>query len=136
MKRKGNREQKPEIKPNMPLLRREERYYGVNHAIVGSMLDSKWNLSERIFSILEYHRHPSLFKPETIPAQYREDITAISIADLIVNRFTGDNVGLPVPQQEYFDLIRLHPPLDNLLTENLKKRLSIAREFILSIRDG
>ena len=81
-----------DISSGMHLLKREERFLGVNHTIIGGMLARKWNLSERISSVLEYHHFPSFFGINEIPAEYLEDISAICIADLIVNHFTEENI--------------------------------------------
>jgi len=99
-------------------------------------LASQWNLSERICSVLEYHHHPSFYPLESLPEQYRENIAAISMSDMVVNRFTGENMGLPELSGEYYDQLGLNPPLDRVLSDDLVKRLSKAREFILSIQNS
>ena len=72
-----------DMSPNASLLEKEERLFGVNHAIVGGMLAQKWNLSDRISSVLEYHHFPSFFPIEDVPEDYRENVASVSIADII-----------------------------------------------------
>ncbi len=48
-----------DISPNTSLLKMEEILFGVNHSIISGMLVCKWNLSERISTVLEYHHYPS-----------------------------------------------------------------------------
>jgi len=115
------------------LLKREEHFLGVNHTIIGGMLARKWNLSDRICTVLEYHHYPSFFGFNEVPSEYLEDITVICLADLVVNRFMGENTQLPVPHPIFFDVIGQKPPLENLLTDGLKSKLSKAREFVNSL---
>lgn len=136
IQKKGIEAARPEAESDMPFLKREEQYFGVNHSIVGGMLASKWNLSERICTVLECHHHPSFYPLESLPEQFSENIAAISMADLVVNRFTGEDMGLPELSGEYYDQLGLNPPLDSVLSDDLVKHLSKAREFILSIQDS
>ena len=136
IREKGIGAARPEAESDMPFLKREEQYFGVNHSIVGGMLANQWNLSERICSVLEYHHHPSFYPLESLPEQYRENIAAISMSDMVVNRFTGEDMGLCDLSGEYYDQLGLNPPLERVLSDNVVKRLSKAREFILSIQDS
>ncbi len=122
-----------DISPDTPLLKREELLFGVNHGIIGGMLTSKWNLSEKICTVLEYHHYPSFFNINKVPSEYLEDITVICLADLIVNRFMGENTQLSEPSRACFDVLGLKPPIENLLTDELKSKLSKAREFVQSL---
>jgi len=121
------------ISPDTPFLKREELLFGVNHAIISGMLANKWNLSERICTVLECHHYPSFFNINDVPSEYLEDITVICLADLIVNRFMGENTQLPEPSRACFDVLGLKPPIENLLTDELKLKLSKAREFVQSL---
>lgn len=82
MKKRGI---KPDIVGNKPqskyILEKEEKLFGVNHNIVGGMLARKWNLSERLVSVLECHHYPSFFGISEIPEEYKKEITAICISD-------------------------------------------------------
>jgi HD-like signal output (HDOD) protein len=115
------------------LLEREERLVGVNHAIIGGMLANRWNLSDKIRAVLEYHHFPSFFKMSEIPSPYLEDITAICLADLAVNCFLMENIRLPEPHRAFFEILGLKPPIENILTIEMKTILSKAVEFVRSL---
>ena len=115
------------------LLHKEEIFFGVNHAIVGGMLANKWNLSEKICNVIEYHHYPSFFAVNKVPPEYLEDIIVICLADIIVNRFMGEETQLPEPHHTFFDVLGLKPPIENLLTDKLISKLSKAREFVQSL---
>jgi len=118
------------IDETTPLLALEERLFGVNHGIIGGMLAQKWNLSERIQYALEYHHHPSYWNITSINEKYTKDIALISISDFIVNKINKSNKNLKLPDKEYFQVLNINVLIDSLITENLKKRLILAREFI------
>ena len=122
-----------DISPNTPLLKMEEILFGVNHSTISGMLASKWDLSERISTVLEYHHSPSFFTVNKVPQKYLEDIIVICLADLVVNRFMGENIQLPEPHHTFFDVLGLKPPIENLLTDELISKLSKAREFVHSL---
>ena len=112
------------------LLEKEERLFGVNHNIVGRLLSKKWNLSERFISVLECHHYPSFFDISEIPTEYEKEISAISISDLIVNKFLNEKNILPEPHPHFFDLFGLNPPLESIITKDLVKKLEDAKEFV------
>ena len=115
-------------------LKREEHLIGVNHAIIGGMLANKWNLSERICSVIECHHQPSFYGITELPENYTEDIAVICIADLVVNQFMGENNQLPIPHNTFFDMLNLQSQISTILTEKLKAKLSKAREFVKSLK--
>ncbi len=119
--------------PDIPLLSKEEKVFGLNHAIIGGMLAEKWNLSERICVVIEYHHFPSFFGINDIKSEYIEDITLICFADLIVNIITGEKKGLIEPHPLFFDVLGTNPPIDNLITEEIRLKLSKAKEIIESL---
>jgi len=117
---------------NSSLVEKEEALFRVNHPIVGSMLARKWDLSERICAVLEYHHHPSFFPPETIPGEYLRDVATVSVSDAIVNRMSGkDNV--PEPAAEYFEIVGLTPPIDECITGEIKEKLDDAMNFMSAV---
>jgi len=125
---------KPEGVGNMAeldyLLEKEERLFGVNHSIVGGLLARKWNFSERFVSVLEFHHYPSFFGISEIPAEYEKEISAVSISDLVVNKFLNEKNILPEPHPHFFDLLGFNPPLENIMTEELVKKLENGKEFV------
>ena len=112
---------------------KEEALFRVNHAIVGSMLVEKWELSKRICSVIEYHHNPSFSSPDTIPPEYLEDVATICIADGIVNHVSG-KLGHPEPPKDFFDIIGLVPPFENCITDDLMVKLEDAKRFVGHIK--
>lgn len=110
-------------------LKLEEKFIGVNHTIIGSMLASKWNLSDKICAVLEYHHYPSFFGIKEIPQQYLDDIALICISDLIVNRFLGENHLLPVPHKIFFEIAGISSSIDTIIKGDLLKKLETADQF-------
>ncbi len=112
------------------VLEKEEKLFGINHNIVSGLLARKWNLSERFISVLEYHHFPSFFSQNEIPAEYKKEISAISISDIIANKFSNEKNILPEPPPYFFNLLGFNPPIESIITEELKKKLEIAKEFV------
>lgn len=129
-KKFGKKVGKVEIPDDTPLLAKEENIFGLNHAIIGSMLAEKWNLSKRMCDIIEYHHFPSFFGINDIKSKYIEDISAICFADLIVNTIRDEKKGLREPHPVFFETLGIKPPLENLITEEIRTKLSKAEEVI------
>ena len=131
MKKRGI---KPDIIGNKPqsmyILEKEEKLYGVNHNIVGGLLAKKWNLSERFISVLECHHYPSFFGISEIPEEYKEEVTAICISDLIVNMFISGKSSLPKPHKLFFEFLGINPSLEGIITDELAEKLENARKFL------
>ena len=120
--------------PDRFLLAREEHLYGVNHTIVGALLAEKWNLSERFTEVLKYHHTPSFQGLNDIPGDYTGEISAICIADLMVNTFCGVGNHLPEPHPHFFELLGLEPSIENLLTSERRNLLDNARAYIAELQ--
>jgi len=112
------------------LLEKEEKLFGVNHTIVGGILARKWNFSERFISVLECHHYPSFFDISEIPSEYKEEISIICISDLIVNRFSKIKNNLPEPYPQFFNILGLNPPLENIINQQLIEKLENAKNFV------
>ena len=112
------------------LLEKEEQLFRINHNIVGRLLAKKWNLSERFISVLECHHYPSFFGISEIPTEYEKEISAISISDLIVNKFLNEKNVLPEPHPHFFNLLGFNPPLESIITKDLVRKLKNAKEFL------
>jgi HD-like signal output (HDOD) protein len=117
-----------------PVLNTEESILGVNHSIIGGMLTNKWNLSDRICTVVEYHHFPSYYGIKEIPAEYLEEISAICISDILVNNFLDSTAKIPTPHRVFFEILGIKPQIDNLLTDELKLKLLRAKEFVCSIK--
>ena len=116
------------------LMEKEEILFNVNHAIMGSLLAKKWGLSERICNVLEYHHYPCFWSIDSISTKYLRDVAIICISDLIVNYIIDKEKLLPEPAPEYFELIDLTPPLENVVSDELKQKIKKAQSFITYIK--
>ena len=115
------------------LSEKEEALFGINHAVTGGMLAEKWDLSERICTILEYHHHPSFWGIDSIPSDYLNDIAMISISDAIISHIEGE-VKHPEPPPEFFEALGLTPPLEKCLTTELLEKIEEAKRFAKTVR--
>ena len=129
-KKSGKKAGNLEIPDDTPLLAKEENIFGLNHAIIGSMLAEKWNLSKRMCDVIEFHHFPSFFGINDIKSEYIEDISVLCFADLIVNTIRDENKGLHEPHPVFFETLGIEPPLENLITEETRAKLSKAEEVI------
>ena len=118
-----------EFSPEISFLANEQNIFGVNHSIIGALLGEKWNLSDRVCNVIEYHHYPSFFSKDDIPAEFIDDVAIISISDFIVNKVYNENVLLEEPPSYYFELLGLTPPLESVITEELKSKLFAAEEY-------
>ena len=122
------------LSPHSTILKKEEQLFGINHAIMGSMLARKWELSERICSMIECHHYPSFWGIDTIPSEYVNDIVTICFSDLIVKRLTSKEEMIPEPSKEYFGILGLKPPLEHVITNELETIIENAKKFITYIQ--
>lgn len=123
-----------ELSPHCSILEKEEHLFGVNHTIVGSMIARKWNLTDRIISVIQQHHYPSYFTMEDINPNYRNDITSICMADCIVHTIHGHTDRPPDPPDHFIKMLRYSPPLNTLITDDLTKKLRKARSFLTYIQ--
>ena len=112
------------------LTRAEEKLFGVNHAIVGAMLAEKWNLSERIQSVIEMHHYPIYYGFNEIPPEHVREITIICLSDLIVNRWMHGDGSVNAPRKIFFDLLNLPPSIDSIMDDDLCGKMDDAIDFL------
>jgi len=115
------------------VLEKEQRLFGTNHAIIGAMIAKKWGLSKKVCSTIEYHHYPSFFGIDSISKEYIKDITVVGISDQIVNTLAGEKNLLPEPSQKFFEVLGLDPPIDKVITQELRDKLEKAKNFLTYI---
>jgi HD-like signal output (HDOD) protein len=116
------------VRPRPPLIIREQIEYGMDHAMLGSLLADRWELSEAIKYSIEYHHYPSFMPPESIPKPYITQSFAICLSDLICKALgygTTDDEILPI-RPEYFEIFGLNPNPLELITPALTKEVTNA----------
>jgi HD-like signal output (HDOD) protein len=113
-----------------PTVIQEEKQYGINHMMIGSLLVKKWMLSEIIEKCIEFHHHPIFFPPESIPEPYQKPSFIICLADLIckVLGYSGGHNGEILPiRKEYFELFGLSTEIEKIVTQPLIQEIEKAR---------
>jgi HD-like signal output (HDOD) protein len=120
--------------PDLSGIGQEEWIYGLNHALMGSLITEKWELSESITNCVKYHHHPFFLPPESLPEPYRKPSFALALADLVtkVLGYTGNDEDLFPILDEYYQLFGLTPELPDIITPSLVKELEKARLTVLS----
>ena len=118
------------VSPGAHLLEKEERLFGANHAMVGAMLAERWNLSERMIAVLEHHHSPLFFGITEIPAEHQEDVAAVCVADLIVNRLEDPNRPLKYPHPLFYEILGYDSSLEEKTPSGLLKKLERARSLV------
>ena len=116
------------VRPRPPLVIREQIEYGMDHAMLGSLLADRWKLSETIKYSIEYHHYPSFMPPESIPKPYLTQSFVICISDLICKALgygTTDDEILPI-RPEYFEIFGLNPNPLELINPALTKEVTNA----------
>ncbi len=131
MRERGMRPPGPgTVSPGAHLLEKEERLFGVNHALVGALLAERWNLSERMITVLEYHHSPSFFGITEIPSEYLEDVAAVCVADLIVNRREDPGRPLKYPHPLFYDILGYDSSLEEEIPPVLLEKLDRTQGLI------
>jgi len=115
----------------MSLMEKEEALFRLNHPVVGALLAKKWELSERICNIIEYHHHPLYYPIDTIPEAVVTDVATIAVADALIHHMDGEE-DIAVPGPEYFEHLGLSPSLEACVTDELQEKIEDARKFVSS----
>ncbi len=121
------------IESSRCLLEKEEALFDINHAIVGGMLAEKWDLSDRIRAVIQYHHHPSFHVPEAVPEDVRYDIAAVSISDAVVNLLSEENRN-PRPRPEYYEILEIPADFENNIPEDVQEKIEEARQFVSTLK--
>lgn len=118
------------ISPDAHVLEKEDRLFGINHAIVGGLLSERWNFSERIATVIENHHLPSFAGVEEIPEEYLEDVAAVCIADSVINRRVRPESPQISLHPHYYEILRLPPPTEQIISPELEEKLELALRFV------
>jgi putative nucleotidyltransferase with HDIG domain len=119
---------------DLPAVLREEQEHGINHAVLGALITTQWQLSESVAESIEYHHHPAFLPPEALPASCLKQSFVICLSDLIskVLGYAGlDSELLPI-KDEYYDRFHLNHDLSTIITPPLLKEIEKTRAAIES----
>jgi HD-like signal output (HDOD) protein len=118
-----------EATSDLPGIIQEEQRYGINHAILGSLIAKNWQLSESIIQSIAYHHYPNFYLPECITNAYLKESFVICLSDLIAKILgyggQGDDI-LPI-REEYFNMFHLSYALPEMMTSSLIKDIEKTR---------
>jgi len=120
--------------PGLPLVGREEMSFGVNHAVLGSIVVRHWQLSDVISRAIGYHHHPTFLPPDTIPGEYVKYSFIICLSDLLGKLLDYDDREhevLPL-REEYFLTFGLPKNPAELITQALLKEVEKTRLTVKS----
>ncbi len=117
---------------------REDKQYGINHAVIGAIIAEKWKLPDIIRDAIEYHHSPAFVSPDAIPEAVRKYSPVIYLADLICNvmGFGGVNDEYLPLRTEYNQMLGLSGNLADLVTPSLVRDMEKARATVKSYVAG
>ncbi len=133
MKKKGIRIKPSKHMPGAPPIQTEEDLFKVNHAIIGSMVAQKWGLPEKTCDIIEHHHNPSYMDFSSIPEDVVRDAVMVNIADSVVHHIMESTYDIPLPEPEFFSLVKMNYPLEENITEDVRQTVTNAIEYIKSV---
>jgi len=120
----------------LPPVLREDATYGLNHAALGSLIASNWQLSDPMVKTIEYHHHPVFALPETIPEAYLKQSFVVCLSDLICKSIghaaEDDGHDRWRVRPEYFELFKLSPDLQGIVTVRLLQEIEKANATVQS----
>jgi len=117
---------------DLPTIIQEEKQYGINHALIGSLLVKQWQLSDIFFNAIALHHYPLFYPPESIPEPFLKPTFIVCLADLICNLrgYTSRGGELLPIRKEYFELFGLNSDLQRIVTQPLIKEIEKARATV------
>jgi putative nucleotidyltransferase with HDIG domain len=120
---------------DMVSMEKEEDCFGVNHALLGSMIAKHWALPDIIVDAIEFHHHPVFFPPDEIPTPFAKPAFIVCIADLIATSLeygSGPSKIYPVNDSclHHYGLKKGDIPL--LITTDLIKEIKKASAAVKS----
>lgn len=119
---------------DLPAVIREEKWYGMNHALVGAIIAHKWQLPDVVTETIEHHHAPSFLPPEGVPGGVVKESFIICLSDLICKAlgYTGQDEDLPALKKEYYERFGLTGDLYDLVTPSLIRDIEKAHLTVLS----
>ena len=113
---------------------REDRQYGINHAVIGAIIAEKWQLPHIITDSIEHHHSPGFVPPEDISDSVRRYSLAIYIADLISNIMgvTSENPEFVSVRPEYSGTAGFTGDVSDYITPELIMDIEKANQTVRS----
>jgi HD-like signal output (HDOD) protein len=122
----------------MPSIIQEEKQYGVNHALRGSLLVHNWNLAAGVIKSVELHHNPVFLPPESVPEPFLKPALIVCLSDLICKALGhghGDDQLFPI-KTEYFEKIKMTGDIETMITPGLVREIEKARHIVESYIHG
>jgi len=98
---------KAALQTKQPLYLMEQKFLGLDHMEIGSLLVEKWNLPEVAASVVRWHHDP-----QRAPQEHRTVVEVVRLANYIANTEdlgTGGDIGGPVFQREVWESLGISP---------------------------
>jgi len=120
-----------EVEGNIQIIQ-EESMYGINHALLGSLIARNWNFTPMVVDGIEFHHHPIFYPSERIPEWYLKVSFIICLADLLCNilGYTGTAKELLPIRKEYYEMFGVYTDIHQLLTAPLLKELEKTKHAV------
>ena len=127
-------EKRENSETGLPTVIEEEKWYGMNHAIIGAIIAHKWQLPDIVTGTIEHHHSPSFFSPDRIPETCLKESLIVCLADLIckVLGYIGQDGDLLPIRDEYYERFRLKSDLAEIVTPGLIKDIEKAHQTVQS----
>jgi HD-like signal output (HDOD) protein len=109
----------------------EEENFGINHALLGSLLTESWNLPDEISSTILYHHIPPFVQPENIPENIRKSVIIVHFADIICKMCDQkmEDRNITAISDKYFHIINKKPPLELMLDNDIAQEVQQVKVF-------
>jgi putative nucleotidyltransferase with HDIG domain len=89
-------------------LAKEERLFGASHAVIGSVLVSRWKLPESLINTIELHHHPSVTTLKEFSVNDRNLTAVVFVANQLAKYVNcpGGDLEIDLPSPELLDTIK------------------------------
>jgi HD-like signal output (HDOD) protein len=128
-------EKRGERNLDMPIIIQEQDHYGINHALLGSLIAQYWQLPDVIARSIEYHHHPTYAFPDLIPEAHRKASFIACLSDLVSKAlgYKGRDHDMFPVRIEYFDLFKTKPLITPELIREVEKANLTIESYIKTL---
>lgn len=110
------------------LYKAEQKHFGFDHALIGSLLLQEWELPKRHIETTGYHHKPA--RARSYPAETSMVHVSDIIANSIIEGSSGEKFTPPLNSQAW-DSLGLDDDSTTFIIEELNKQFAVAVSFVL-----
>jgi HD-like signal output (HDOD) protein len=117
--------------PEESPLRKEERLFGANHAIIGALLASEWHLPRLLVNALEFHHYPTTPELDGLGNRDRGLTATVFVANQLAKLagFSGNDEDVDLLPQQVVDSLELPGSYEAIAHEVLPEVLVRLKAF-------